>query len=165
MASGSLLGALKSRDGRRYAGAGGASLGWGTGAAAGVALASGEPVTCVIGDGSLRFGALGLWTLKAMNLPVTLVVLDNHGYGSTRNYERQYLASLGAAANPQRPGYLNMDMRQLGPDLAGMIQGFGIPCRRLSESDDLRRAVEEAWAASAQGPNAVIMPVGYEDED
>jgi len=165
MASGWLLGALKSRDGRRYAGAGGASLGWGPGAAAGVALASGEPVTCVIGDGSLRFGALGLWTLNAMNLPVTLVVLDNHGYGSTRNYERQYLASLGADANPQRPGYLNMDMRRLGPDLAGMIEGFGIPCRRLSEGDDLRGAVEEAWAASPKGPNAVIMPVGYEDDD
>jgi len=164
MASGFLINALASKDGRRFAGTNGASLGWATGAAAGIALASGEPVTCVVGDGSVRFGMAGLWTLKAMNLPVTLVVLDNHGYGSTRNYERGYLKDLGRAANPQQPGYLNMDMRALGPDLRGMIEGFGTPCRRLTLGDDLRAAVEQAWAESGNGPNALLMPVGFEDE-
>jgi len=164
MASGFVINAQTARDGRRYAGTNGASLGWATGAAAGIALASGEPVTCVLGDGSVRFGMAGLWTLKAMNLPVTLIVLDNHGYGSTRNYERQYLAELGRDASPQKPGYLNMDMRETGPDLAEMIRGFGIPCRRLSPDDDLRAAVEEAWADSANGPNALLMPVGFEDQ-
>jgi len=164
MASSFLIKALASKDGRRFAGTNGASLGWATGASAGIALASGEPVTCVIGDGSLRFGMAGLWTLKAMNLPVTIIVLDNHGYGSTRNYERAYLADLGRTASPQQPGYLNMDMRTLGPDLRGMIEGFGIPCRRLTADDDLRGAVEQAWAQSANGPNALLMPVGFEDE-
>lgn len=164
MASGFVMNALKAKDGRRYAGTNGASLGWATGAAAGIALGSGEPVTCVLGDGSLRFGMAGLWTLKAMNLPVTLIILDNHGYGSTRNYERQYLAELGRDANPQQPGYLNMDMRTMGPDLAAMIRGFGIDCRRLTREDDLRAAVEKAWADSVNGPNALLMPVGFEDE-
>lgn len=164
MASGYLMKALKAKDGRRYAGTNGASLGWATGAAAGIALASGEPVTIVIGDGSLRFGMAGLWTIKAMNLPITIVVLDNHGYGSTRNYERNYLGALGANANPQQPGYFNMDMRAMGPDLKTMIEGFGISCRRLAPGDDLRGAVEQAWADSANGPNALLMPVGFEDE-
>ncbi|CAN5356109.1 biosynthetic-type acetolactate synthase large subunit [soil metagenome] len=164
MASGFVMNALKAKDGRRYAGTNGASLGWATGAAAGIALGSGEPVTCVIGDGSLRFGMAGLWTLKAMNLPVTLIILDNHGYGSTRNYERQYLGELGRDANPQKPGYLNMDMRTMGPDLADMIRGFGIKCTRLTREDDLRAAVEGAWADSVNGPNALLMPVGFEDE-
>src|SRR5690606_38525277 len=53
MASFLMLGMLSSRDGRRYAGTSGASLGWATGAAAGIALASGESVTVVLGDGSL----------------------------------------------------------------------------------------------------------------
>ena len=163
-ASGLLIRAQTARDGRRYAGTSGASLGWGPGAAAGIALASGEPVTCAIGDGSMRFGALGLWTIKAMNLPVTFVVLDNHGYASTRNYERQYIAKLGPDARPQKPGYLNMDMRSLGPDLKGMIEGFGIPTERVAESEDFRAAIERAWSASANGPNAVILPAGFEDE-
>ena len=164
MAAGLVQQALTATDGRRYMGTNGASLGWATGAACGVALASGEPVTCVTGDGSLRFGMAGLWTAKAMNLPITFVVMDNHGYGSTRNYERQYLARLGPDARPQKPGYINMDMRTLGPDLKTMIEGFGIPCRRLAADDDLRGAVEQAWRGSGEGPNALLMPAGFEDE-
>jgi len=165
MAAGVLQSALTAKDGRRYMGTNGASLGWGTGAASGVALASGEPVTCTLGDGSLRFGMAGLWTARAMNLPITFIIMDNYGYGSTRNYERQYIAKLGPDARPQKPGYFNMDMRTLGPDIQGMVEGFGIPCRRLSPEDDLRAAVLDAWARRSDGPNALIMPVGFEDED
>lgn len=164
MASSVLTATLRSKDGRRYMGTSGASLGWATGAAAGVALASDEPVTLVLGDGSARFGAHGFWTIAAMNLPVTVIILDNHGYASTRNYEREHVNSLGAAASPQRPSYYNMDMRETGPDIADMIAGFGIPTKRLSPTDDLRAAVEKAWADSANGPNCLIMPVGFEDE-
>ena len=57
-----------------------------------------------------------------------------------------------------------MDMRETGPDVADMIAGFGIPTRTLSDQDDLRAAVEQAWAESVNGPNALIMPVGFEDE-
>jgi len=164
MAAGFVIKTMKAKDGRRYVSNNGCSLGWATGAAAGIALASGEPVTCIIGDGSLRFGMAGLWTLKTLNLPVTIVVMDNHGYASTRNYERMYLADKGAQANPQKPGYLNMDMRTMGPDLKGMVEGYGVPCRRLARGEDFRAAVEQAWAESASGPNVLIMPVGFEDE-
>ena len=164
MGAGFVQRALRSTDGRRYMSTNGTSLGWATGAAIGVTLASGEPVTCILGDGSLRFGLPGLWTIRALNLPITLIILDNHGYASTRNFERNYIQSLGPAANPQSPGYLNMDMRTTGPDIRAIIEGFGIPCRRLGEGDDLRGAVEQAWAESAKGPNALIMPVGYEGE-
>lgn len=157
-----VLDCLTSKDGSRYASCGGASLGWGTGAAVGVALASGEPVTLLLGDGSLRFGAQGLWTIKALNLPITIVVLDNHGYASTRHFERSYVESLGPAANGP-PGFLNMDMRNLGPDPAEMVRGFGIPTRRLTLEDDLRAAVEQAWAESVNGPNCLFMPVGFEE--
>ena len=107
----------------------------------------------------------GLWTAKAMNLPITFIVLDNYGYGSTRNYERQHIAKLGPDARPQKPGYFNMDMREMGPDIRDQIEGNGIPCRRLSPGDDLRAAVLDAWARRSEGPNALIMPVGYEDEE
>jgi thiamine pyrophosphate-dependent acetolactate synthase large subunit-like protein len=164
MGAGFVQKALKSKDGRRYMGNNGTSLGWATGASVGVALASGEPVTCIVGDGSLRFGMAALWTIRTLNLPITLIILDNHGYASTRNYERNYIQSLGPAANPQKTGYINMDMRRMGPDMKDMIEGFGIPCRRVGEEDDLRAAVEQAWTESANGPNALIMPVGFEHE-
>ncbi|AIT82112.1 thiamine pyrophosphate-binding protein [Novosphingobium pentaromativorans] len=164
MSASLLVDALTSLDGSRYVAATGASLGWATGAAAGVAIASGEPVTCVLGDGSLRFGAHGLWTIAALNLPITLVILDNGGYGSTRYFEREYIARLGIDTNSHKPSYLNMDMRTLGPRVGSIIRGFDIPCRELGPSDNVREALQEAWQTRSQGPNAVVIPTGYEDE-
>ncbi|OYU34761.1 MAG: hypothetical protein CFE35_12780 [Novosphingobium sp. PASSN1] len=156
-------GVLRATDGHRYMGTTGASLGWGTGAAAGVALASGEPATCVIGDGSLRFGALGLWTLRNENLPVTLIVLDNGGYGSTRYFERQYIQRLGPAAVPQGPGYLGSDFRESGSSVEGIIAGFGIPVAVVEQDDDPRRAIEHAWSQAHAGPNAVVIRMDFGD--
>lgn len=152
---------LTARDGSRYVGTSGASLGWATGAAAGVALASGEPVTCVLGDGALRFGALGLWTIRAQNLPITLVVIDNGGYGSTRFFERQFVERLGAAANPQRAGYLGSDLRDTGSTVQGVIQGFNIPTEVVPLGGDARAAIEKAWANASAGPNAVVIEMEF----
>ncbi|WP_340315824.1 thiamine pyrophosphate-binding protein [Rhizorhabdus argentea] len=163
MAIPALAATLQARDGRRYVGTTGASLGWATGAAVGVALASGEPVTCVLGDGALRFGALGLWTIREQNLPITLVILDNGGYGSTRYFERQYVAKLGAEANPQHASYLGSDLRDTGSSVEGIIGGFGIPATRIPLGSDARPAIERAWAQSAQGPNAVIIEMPFGD--
>ena len=153
---------LRSSDGRRYVSTTGAALGWGTGAAAGVALASGEPVTLAIGDGSLRFGALGLWSIREQNLPVTIVVLDNGGYGSTRFYERSYMQRLGNSAPFAQPAYNGSDFREAGSSVGGIIRGFGIPCRTLATSDDPREAIEEAWSNVSRGPNAVVVPMPFQ---
>jgi thiamine pyrophosphate-dependent acetolactate synthase large subunit-like protein len=161
MGSVALMGGLSSSDGRRYVGTTGAALGWGTGAAAGVALGSGEPVTCVLGDGALRFGALGLWTIRERNLPVTLVVLDNGGYGSTRFYERAYVSRLGDAADPPHPSYFGSDLRDTGSSVASIVGGFGIPCRQLTRDDDPRQAVLDAWTRAGDGPNAVVIPIAF----
>ncbi len=59
----------------------------------------------------------------------------------------------------QKPRYLNMDMRNLGPDIGEKIRGFGIPCRSLKPEEDLRGALLEAWNASAKGPKPVIVPI------
>lgn len=152
---------LRSTNGARYVSTTGAALGWGTGAAAGVALASGDPVTLVIGDGSLRFGALGLWSIRERNLPVTIVVLDNGGYGSTRFYERSYMQTLGAQARFEKPSYNGSDFRATGSTVCGIIEGFGIPCRTLGFDDDPRAAVEAAWATAGNGPNAVVIPMAF----
>lgn len=152
---------LQSTDGARYVSTTGAALGWGTGAAAGVALASGDPVTLVIGDGSLRFGALGLWSIREQNLPITIVVLDNGGYGSTRFYERAYMQSLGEAAPFEKPSYNGSDFRSTGSTVSGIIEGFGIPCRTLGPHDDPHAAVEAAWEKAHLGPNAVVIPMAF----
>lgn len=152
---------LKANDGEKFIGISGGCLGWSTGASVGVALASGEPVTAVMGDGALRFNAHGLWSINACNLPITLVILDNGGYGSTRHFERQYVARLGEKAK-NKPSYFNSDLRNAGPSVDSIIAGYGIPCRRVAEGEDPREAVLEAWEQSSRGPNAVVIPVEFE---
>lgn len=152
---------LTATDGNRYIGTSGASLGWGTGAAVGVALASGEPVTLVIGDGSLRFSALGLWNMAACKVPVTIVVLDNGGYGSTRMFERFHVQKLGPAGEAQGVGYLGSDLRHLGPSVKSIIEGFGIPCMTPEPGDDMRKAMMTAWEKGRTGPVAIVLPVDF----
>jgi len=155
---GSVLRSLRGGDGARYLSMSGASLGWATGAACGVALASGEPVTCVLGDGALRFGAQALWTAKACDLPVSYVVLDNGGFGSTRSFERQYVATLGRS--DVRAGYVGSDLRDLGPPVPELIAGYGIPCETVAADGDVRSALLALWGA--KGPNALVIDVGFD---
>jgi thiamine pyrophosphate-dependent acetolactate synthase large subunit-like protein len=157
--SGHLLRALTSLDGTRYVSSTGASLGWAIGASCGIALASGEPVTCMLGDGALLFGVQGLWTAVARHLPITFVVFDNGGYGSTRFFERQYSARLEDPA--LAPGYLGSDFRGIGPAPGHVLRGFGVATRTLAPGEDPRPAVLEAWDASPKGPNAVVIPVDF----
>lgn len=153
---------LNSADGHRYIGTTGSSLGWGTGAAVGVALASEEPVTLVIGDGSLRFSALGLWNIAACKVPVTVVVLDNGGYGSTRMFERFHIQKLGADGGSPGPGYLGSDLRAVGPGVKSIIEGFGIPCLAPEPGADMRKAMMAAWERGRTGPSAIVLPVDFE---
>jgi len=161
MGSVALINALKSGDGGRYVGSTGASLGWGTGAAVGVALASGEPVTCVLGDGALRFGVHGLWTAVEQRLPITFVILDNGGYGSTRYFARQYAEREGDGGSSAKPAYSGMDFRDVGSTSVGLLRGFGISCADPVEADDARPAIAAAWASAGDGPNAVVVRLPF----
>jgi thiamine pyrophosphate-dependent acetolactate synthase large subunit-like protein len=155
---GPVLRSLRGGDGSRYLSMSGASLGWGTGAACGVALASGERVTCILGDGALRFGAQALWTAKACELPITYVVLDNGGFGSTRSFERHYVATLGQP--DARAGYVGSDLSGTSPSVRELITGYGIGCEAVTASGDIRSALTRLW--DAKGPNALVIDVGFD---
>src|SRR6516164_8727344 len=60
----------------------GAHLGSGVGTAAGVKLARpNQQVLCLVGDGSFIFGPTALWNMARLELPVIVVVYNNHAYG------------------------------------------------------------------------------------
>ncbi len=149
-----LLG-LKGMRGDRYISTTGASLGWGIGAACGVALATGEPVVCVLGDGAFFFGAQALWPAVAMRLPITFIVLDNGGFGSTKMFEELYITENPSAALGNAH-YLGSDFSVSGPSVRDVAVGFGVPVVSL-ESADLLEA--ELHKNSGPGPVLVHVPV------
>ncbi len=96
-------------------------MGWGTlgfalpasvGAAAG-----GERTVCVCGDGGFLFACGELATLAQERLPVTVIVVDDGGYGMLRFDQTQ------AGAEP-----FGVDLET--PDFVALAESFGLPARR-----------------------------------
>lgn len=69
------------------------SMGYGLPAAIGACLGAGSRQTvCVESDGSLMLNLQELASLKALNLPITVVVMNNAGYASIRNTQKNYFS-------------------------------------------------------------------------
>lgn len=60
------------------------SMGYDLPAAIGTAIATGRPVYCVTGDGSIMMNLQELQTIKHYNLPIKIIVFSNDGYNAFR---------------------------------------------------------------------------------
>ncbi len=122
-----------------------AFLGWGIGAACGVALARpGRRVAVCLGDGCFQFGAQGLWSVAHYRLPLLMIVFNNRGYISTKSR----LHNLEGEAARHRT-YLGSDILDPPVDFVHLGLSVGIPGRRVERPEDLRPALE--WAAAQSG--------------
>ena len=68
-----------------------ASGGLGYSLPAAVGMALGRPATrtvCLIGDGSAMYSIQALWTAAQRKLPLTVVVINNAGYGAMRSFSQ-----------------------------------------------------------------------------
>ena len=115
------------------------SMGYGLPAAIGACLGANRRRTvCVESDGSLQLNLQELSTLKALELPIVLVVMNNGGYASIRNTQRNYFESRFIGTGPESG--LSM------PDLVRLADALDIPAMRIERVEELaaglRRAVE-----------------------
>jgi benzoylformate decarboxylase len=121
-------------------------LGFGLPAAVGFALADpSRRVVCVVGDGSAMYSLQGLWTAAQHRAPLTVVIVNNRGYGAMRAFSQV----LGVR-NP--PG---IDLPDL--DFVHLAAGLGCPGCRVSQPDELKVALREACATT--GPCLVEVDV------
>lgn len=58
--------------------------------AIGAAVASGKPVICLTGDGSVMMNLQELQTIKQYNLPVKVVIFSNDGYNAIRQTSKNF---------------------------------------------------------------------------
>jgi thiamine pyrophosphate-dependent acetolactate synthase large subunit-like protein len=116
------------------------TLGFGLPAAIGPA-AAGHPVIAVCGDGGLAMGLGELATLVQERLPVTVLVVDDGGYGMLR-YDQT------------RVGDPEVGVDLVGPDWPALAAAFGLPVTAVpSVGDGLAAAL--AKALEAGGPHLV----------
>ena len=83
--------ALQAKKGQRFIfSPAQADMGWALPAAIGVAMASGQPVISIIGDGSFMSNIQELAVVKQHNLNIKFVILNNNGYLSIKNTQNKY---------------------------------------------------------------------------
>ena len=125
-------------------------VGWGTlgyalPAAIGPASA-GLPTLAVCGDGGPMFALGELAAIAQEGLPVTLLVVDDGGYGMLR-YDQQVLG------HPER----GVDL--LTPDWELLARSFGIDFVEVGDADGLAHAL--ATAAARPGPTLILQRTLY----
>jgi len=110
-------------------------LGYGLPAAVGIAL--GRPdirTVCLIGDGSAMYSIQALWTAAQRKLPLTVVVINNAGYGAMRSFSQVMQVR-------NVPG---LDLP--GIDFVRIAQGLGCDAVRVAKSSELAPALKRGLA-------------------
>jgi acetolactate synthase-1/2/3 large subunit len=127
------------------------SMGYGLPAANGACLANAsQPTVCIESDGSLQLNLQELGTLVAQNLPIKLVVMNNDGYASIRNTQRNYFAGRYIASGPTSGLFF--------PDLERVAQTWGLPFLRIADATDLPRLEAALATPGRQLIEVVLMP-------
>lgn len=76
------------------------SMGYDVPAAIGAAVASGRKVYCITGDGSIMMNLQELQTIVQNDLPVSIVVFSNDGYGAIRQTSKNFFAGAYIGCTP-----------------------------------------------------------------
>ncbi|MCS0638622.1 3D-(3,5/4)-trihydroxycyclohexane-1,2-dione acylhydrolase (decyclizing) [Streptomyces sp. LP05-1] len=153
-AAGSLPGDLhrlwRTRSGDQYHVEYGYScMGYEIPAAVGVAIAApGRPVWALVGDGTYLMNPTELVTAVQENLPVKLVILQNHGYASIGGLSETVGGERYGTAYRHRAADSTFTGDPLPVDLAANAASLGMRVLRAHTIRDLREALAEARAST-----------------
>ena len=133
--------AFRNKPGQRiFLTSGLGAMGYGLPAAIGACFANDRrPMVALESDGSLQFNLQELATLRAFDLPICLIVMNNGGYASIRNTQRNYFAGRYVGTGPEADLWL--------PDLKDVAATYHLPYMRVTNALELGGALREALAA------------------
>jgi acetolactate synthase-1/2/3 large subunit len=115
------------------------AMGYGLAAAIGACLANGNrPMLAVESDGSLQLNLQELATLASQKLPICLFIMNNGGYASIRNTQRNYFGGRYMASGPSSG--LNM------PSLEKLAAIYDLTYFQITDCANLNDALLAAQA-------------------
>lgn len=120
------------------------TLGFGFPASLGAAL-SGRPTVALVGDGGFLFACGDLATAAQERLPVTVVLVDDGGYGMLAyDFTKDGDEPVGCDLEP--------------PDFVALAEAFRVPAERVQPED-----VGEALARhlALDGPSVLVVPAAF----
>lgn len=110
------------------------SMGYDVPAAIGATIASGRKVYCVTGDGSIMMNLQELQTIVQNDLPISIVVFANDGYGAIRQTSKNFFDGAYIGCTP--------DTGVSFPDFAKVAETFGFVYRKCSSNEQVEEAVK-----------------------
>lgn len=120
------------------------SMGYGLAASIGACLGNAsQPVVAIESDGSLMLNIQELATLKTLSLPIKLIILDNNGYASIRNTQRNYFNGRYIASS--------FDSGLQIPDLNVLSNAFGLSSMVISDQSRLELELNQFFRHSGSG--------------
>jgi acetolactate synthase I/II/III large subunit len=106
------------------------AMGYGLPSAIGACFANiKKPMVAIESDGSLQLNIQELATVRAFNLPIVLVVMNNDGYASIRNTQRNYFKERYVGTGPESGLVL--------PDLEKLSFTYNIKFKKVSDAAEL----------------------------
>ncbi len=124
-----------------------APMGYGLPAAIGAAIATGEKVVVINGDGDFQMNLQELATLKQQDLDVIVFILNNSEFGIIRQWQESFY---------------DMDPYQIelnNPDFVKLASSYGIDGVRVDNLDDLNLILDK----NLTGPLVIEVIVERED--
>lgn len=123
-------------------------LGFALPAAVGIALdRSKQRTICLVGDGSAMYSIQALWTAAQRKLPLTVIVVNNSGYGAMRSFSR--VMQVRNVPGLELPGI----------DFVKIAQGMGCDAVRVTDPAKLGGALKRGFASS----NTTLIEVTVDD--
>ena len=133
--------AIVKENQRIFWNSGDASMGYDLPAALGAFYeANGRNVICLTGDGSIMMNIQELQTIKFNKLPIKIFVINNSGYSSIRQTQRNFF-------NGHMTGS-GVDSGVSVPDFCRLADGFGIKSVKLSDPISLKEDIKKVLSFS-----------------
>lgn len=126
---------------RRFVTSGGlGTMGYGTGAAMGIACSAkehGSRVVHIAGDGSFRMNCNELATIGYYNLPIVIVIENNNALGNVRMWQRLFYGKRFSQTTLDR-----------GPDWVKFAEAYGIKGYKATNAKEFVKVFDEAFKAN-----------------
>ncbi len=130
------------RGQRLFHNSGCATMGYDLPAAIGAAFAKpGQNIICITGDGSIMMNLQELQTIAGYGLPVKIFLLNNRGYHSVRQTQRNFF--------PDNVVGCGTECGLTFPDFGKVAAAFGFPFTRCDNHGELPDAI--AWTLATPG--------------
>ncbi len=134
---------------RLWTNSGCATMGYDLPAAIGAHKASGKPVICLAGDGSIMMNLQELQTIVGNNLPIKIFILNNSGYVSIFQTHRNFFNGVEVGGGPKSGVSF--------PDFKRLMYGFGIPYQRATSHADLAEAISTTLMTEGAAACEIIL--------